>query len=150
LFPVFEDEVDDFGLANVEAGLGLEDLAHFDAVELLVALGARAPDGGAARGVEEAELDADGVGNFAHDAAESVDFPDEMALGDAADGGVAAHLGDEVEVHGDERGLEAHVGGGHGGFAPGVSGADDNDIVLLGESHPILFYGWNQSGAALR
>jgi hypothetical protein len=64
-----------------------------------------------------------------------------MALGDAADGGVAAHLGDEVEVHGDERGLEAHTRGGHGGFAPGVSGADDNDIVLFSKSHPILFYG---------
>jgi hypothetical protein len=49
--------------------LGFEDLAHLDAVKLLVALGARAPDGGAARGVEEAELDADGIGDFAHDAA---------------------------------------------------------------------------------
>ena len=64
-----------------------------------------------------------------------------MALGDTADSGVAAHLGDEVEVHGDERGLEAHTRGSHGGFAAGVTGADDNDIVLLGERHPILFYG---------
>ncbi len=129
----FDHEIDDFGLADVEAGLGFEDLAHFDAVELLVALGARAPDGGAARGVEQAELDADGVGDFAHDAAERVDLADEMALGHAADGRIAAHLRDEVEVHGDERGLEAHARGSHGGLAAGVAGADHDDIVLFGE-----------------
>ncbi len=129
----------------MEAGLGFEDFAHFYAVELLVALSAGAPDGRTTRGVEQSELNADGVGNFAHDAAERVDFADEMALGDAADGGVAAHLGDEVHVHGDERGLEAHARGSHGGFAASVAGADDNDIVLFRkrhwECHRILFYG---------
>ena len=144
---LFDDEIDDFGLADVEAGLRFENLAHLDAIELLVALGARAPDGGAARGVEQAELDADSVGDFAHDAAERVDFAHEMALGDAADGGIAAHLRDEVEVHGDERGLEAHARGGHGGLAAGVAGADDDDVVLFGESHPILFYGFGDRDA---
>ena len=120
----------------MEAGLGLEDFAHFYAVKLLVALGAGGPDGGAAGGVEQAELDADGVGDLAHDAAEGVDFADQMALGDAADGGVAAHLGDEVEVHGDEGGFEAHARGGHGGFAAGVAGADYGYIVLFGKCHP--------------
>ena len=119
----------------MEAGLGFEDLAHFDAVELLVALGAGAPDGGAAGGVEQAELDAYGIGDFAHDAAEGVDFADEVAFGHAADGGIAAHLGDEVEVHGDERGLEAHARGGHRGFAAGMACADHGDIVLFGKSH---------------
>ena len=95
-----DQQIDDFGLLDVEAGLRLEHLAHFDAVLLLVALRARRPDGGTTRGVEQAELDADGIGDFAHDAAEGVDFADEVALGDAADGGVAGHLRDEVEVHG--------------------------------------------------
>ena len=144
----FDHKVDDFGLADVEAGLGLENLAHLHAVKLLVALGARAPDGGAARGIEQAELDANSIGDFAHDAAERVDFADQMALGDAADGGVAAHLRDEVEVHGDERGLQAHARGSHGGLAAGMTGAHHDHIVLFGESHPILFYGWNRIGAA--
>jgi hypothetical protein len=137
----FDDEVNNFGLADMETRLRLEDFAHLDAIELLVALGAGAPDSGTARGVEESELDADGVGNFAHDAAERVDLADEMALGDTTDGRIAAHLGDEVEVHGDERGLEAHARGSHGSLAAGVTGAHDNDIVLFGESHPSLFYG---------
>ena len=129
----------------MQAGLGLEHLAHLHAVELLVALGARAPDGGAARGVEQAELDADGVGDLAHDAAQGVDFAHQVALGHAADGRIAAHLRDQVEVHGDERGLQAHARGGHGGFAAGVAGAHHDDIVLFGKSHPILFYGFARS-----
>ena len=126
----------------MEAGLGFEHLAHLHAIELLVALGARAPDGGAARGIEQAELDADGIGDLAHDAAERIDFAHQVALGHAADGRIAAHLRDEVQVHGDERGLQAHARGGHGGLAAGVPGAHDDHIVLFGESHPILFYGF--------
>ena len=125
----------------MQAGLGFEHFAHFDAVELLVALGARAPDGGAARGVEQPELDADGVGHLAHDAAERVDFADQMALGHAADSGVAAHLRDEVQVHGDEGGLEAHARRSHGCLASGVSRAHHGDVVLFHKSHLLLFYG---------
>ena len=102
---------------------------------MLVALGARGPDGGAAGGVEQAELDADGVGDFAHDAAEGVDFADQMAFGDAADGGIAGHLRDQVDIERVEGGLQAHAGGGHGGFASGVAGADDHHVELFGERH---------------
>ena len=80
------------------------------------------------RRVEQTELDADGIGYFAHDAAERIDLADQVALGDAADGRVAGHLGDEVQIHGDHGGAAAHAGGGAGGFAPGVSGADDDDV----------------------
>jgi hypothetical protein len=138
---IFEDEVDYFGLADVEVGLGFEELTHFYAVELLVALGAGAPDRGSAGGVEEAELDADGIGDFAHDAAKGVYFSDKMAFSYSANGWVAAHLGDEVKVHGDEGGLEAHAGGCHGGFAAGMTCADHGYIVLFGERHPRLLYG---------
>jgi hypothetical protein len=57
-----------------------------------------------------------------------------MALGDAADGGVAGHLRDEVEVEREERRAQAHARGGHGGFAAGVACADDDYVVLFGES----------------
>jgi len=57
------------------------------------------PDGGAAAGVEQAELGADGVGDFAHHAAERVDLAHEVRLGDAADRRFAGHLRDEVQIH---------------------------------------------------
>ena len=131
----FNDEVDDLGLLDEEVGDGLEFFAHAGAVEGFVALGAGAPDGGAAGGVEEAKLDAAGVGYFAHDAAEGVDFADEMALGYAADGRVAGHLGDEVEVEREEGRSEAHARCCGGGFAASVACADDQDVELFGESH---------------
>jgi hypothetical protein len=55
--------------------------------------------GRATAGIEEPELDADGVGHFTHGPAQSVDFADQVAFRDAADRGVAGHLSDEVQVH---------------------------------------------------
>ena len=138
---LIQDQVDDFGLLDVEVGLGFEDFAHFYAVVLLVALGAGRPDRGAAGGVEEAELDADGVGDFAHDAAEGVDFAHQVAFGDSADGGVAGHLRDEVEVEREECGAQAHARGGRGGFAAGMTRADDDYVELFGERHSLYFSG---------
>ncbi len=109
--------------------------AHLEAVGLLVALGAGRPDGGTARGVEQAELDADGVGDFGHDAAESVDLADDVSLGDAADGGVAGHLRDEIGVEGEQRGAQSHARRGHGGFAAGMTGADYGNVEMFGKGH---------------
>jgi hypothetical protein len=134
---VVEHQVYDLGLANVQVGLGLEDLAHLDAIKLLVALRAGTPNSGPAGGVEEPELDANCIGDLAHDAAEGVDLTNQMAFCHSANGGVAAHLGDEIEIHGDESSLEPHAGSGHRGLAPGVACTHHSDIVLFGESHPI-------------
>ena len=133
-----DDQVGDFGLLDLEIRLRLEDLAHFEAVGLLIALGAGRPDRGAARGIEKAELDADGVGDLAHDAAKGVDFADEVSFGDTADGRVAGHLGDQVDVEGVEGGSKSHARRGHGSFASGVTGAHDNNIELFGELHGSL------------
>src|SRR5664280_367129 len=72
LFPVpcsLYFEIHNLGLLDEEIRLALQDLAHLHAVECLVALRAGGPDGRAARGVEQAELNAAGVGDLAHDAA---------------------------------------------------------------------------------
>ena len=132
---IFQDQVDYFCLLDVEVGLILKHLAHLHAIELLVALGSGAPDGGAAGSIEEAKLDAYGVGDLTHDSAERVDLADEVPLGDAANGGVAGHLGDQVEVHGNDGGLQAHAGGCHGCFATGVPGADYGDVEFFGKTH---------------
>ena len=71
----------------------------------------------------------DGVGNFAHRAAQRVDFANQMALRDAADGGIARHLRDQVQVHRDHRGAQAHASACTRGLATGVAGAHDNDVI---------------------
>ena len=129
------DQICDFGLLDFQIWLGFEDLAHFQAIGLLVALGSRRPDRRAAGGVQQAKLDANGVGDLAHDAAESIDFADQMAFGNASDGGIAGHLRDQVDVQRVERGLQAHARGSHGGLASGMTGADDNYVELFSELH---------------
>ena len=104
---------------------------------MLVALGAGGPDGGSARGIEQAELDADGIGDFAHDAAEGVDFTDEVTFCDSTDGRVTGHLSDQVDVQGVEGSLEAHTSSGHGSLAAGVSSADYDYVDLFGELHVV-------------
>ena len=126
----------------MQAGLSFENLAHLHAIELLVALSTRTPDGGAARGIEQPELDADGVSDLAHDAAQRIDFADKVPLGHAANGRIAAHLRDEIEIHGDERCFQAHARCSHGRLAPRVAGTHNHNVVLFGKSHPILFYGF--------
>ena len=92
----FDHQVHHLGLLDREVWLALQHLAHLDAVEGLIALGARRPDGRPARGIEQAELDTGGVRHLAHDTAERVHLAHQMAFGDAADGWVAAHLSNQV------------------------------------------------------
>ena len=80
-------------MLDLQVRLRLQHLAHLEAVGLLVALRARRPHGRAAGGVEQAELDADRVGDLAHDAAERIHFADQVPLGNSPDRGIAGHLG---------------------------------------------------------
>ena len=96
-----------------------------------VGLGPGPVHGGAFAAIEHAEVDAGGVDGPAHHAAQGVDFPHDLPLGDTADGRVAAHLGDGVEVVGKEGGPGTHPRSGQGGLAPGVPGSDDDDIVVV-------------------
>ena len=98
---------------------------------LLVALGAGRPYRRPARGVEQAELDADGIGNFAHDAAKSVHFADQMTLGDAPNGGIARHLRDQIDIQGEKGGPQSHASRSHGCLATGMPGADHDDVESL-------------------
>jgi hypothetical protein len=81
--------------------------------------------------VQHAELDSGGVDHAAHLAAQGVDLADNLPLGHAADGRIAAHLGHGVAVHREQHRLRAQPGRGECGFAPGMSGADDGDVVVV-------------------
>ena len=83
--------------------------------------------------VEHAELNAAGVDAPAHLAAQGVDLADDLPLGDAADGRVAAHLRHGVGVHGQQGGAQAQPRRGQGGLNAGVAGADDNHVEVKAE-----------------
>ena len=121
------------GLVEEEVWLPFADELHALLVEDFVALCAWGFGGGSLGVVEHSELDGGGVGVEGHFASEGVDFADDLSLGDAADGGVAGHLGEVVGVEGEEESGGSESRGGECGLAAGVSGADDDDVGVLVE-----------------
>jgi hypothetical protein len=123
------DDLDNIPLFDVE--IGLEFALRFGAklVRLFVALGAGSADARAFVAVQHSALDCRGVGVQSHESAERVNFTNDMAFGESADGGVARHLADGVEVLRKHDDLASEAAGCHGGFNSGVSCADNCDIV---------------------
>jgi len=81
--------------------------------------------------VEHAELDARAVNHPGHDPAEGVNLADQLPLGQPADGRVTRHLGDGVEVEGQEEGSGAHARGDVGRLATGVAGTDHYHVEVV-------------------
>jgi hypothetical protein len=104
-----EQEARRLTLPDLQARLALHRLLHRGPISGAVALGAGRAHGGAARGVERLELDRGAVGGASHLTAERVDLADQMPLRGAADGGVARHLADRVEVHGEQQRAASHA-----------------------------------------
>ena len=63
---------------------------------------------------------------------QGVQFPDQMALARAADGGVAGHVAHRVQIDCEAHRAQAHPGPGQRGLDSGVTGSDDGDIKLSG------------------
>ena len=104
---------------------------------LPIGLGAGSPHRGALAAVQGAELDAGVIGAARHDAAECVDLADQVALADAADRRVAAHLPERVDAVGEQQRAGAPAGGRQGGFGAGMAAADDDHVENLRKSHGI-------------
>ena len=127
--PFAHDEVGDFGFAQREVRLRLEQRADRLAIERAVGLGAGRAHGRALARVQRAELDAGAVGGDRHRAAHGVDLAHEVALADAADRRVAAHLADGREALRHEQRARTHPGRREGRLGAGVAAADDDDVV---------------------
>src|SRR5438046_6618087 len=93
-----EYETRDHPLRELDARKALEQLPHRAAEQCAIALRPGRPDGGALGAIEHAELDRRAIGRPPHDTAEGVDLADHSALRDPADGGIAGHLTDGVEI----------------------------------------------------
>ena len=135
---LFDDEVFGRILQQEQSGLRFEDSPDLVLIGEFVGLGAGAVHGGALAAVEHAELDAGGVDGQAHRAAEGVDFADDLPLAHAADGRIAAHLGDGVEVAGQQRGLRAQPRRRQRRLRAGVSAADHQNVEIAGRSAHIM------------
>ena len=71
------------------------------------------------------------VGQLAHDAAQRIDLSDQVPFRNSADRRVARHLRDKINIHGDHRGSQTEPGASSRRLATGMTGADNDDIILL-------------------
>ena len=124
-----DDEARDLRLKDFEVFRGFQIIFHRAAGYRLVALSARRPYRRSLGTVQQPELDRRRLGDDPLRAAHRVDLAHDLTFGDAADGGIAAHLGDMIEVERHQQRLRAEPGGGERRFASGVPGADDDHIV---------------------
>ena len=104
---------------------------HGLAIELPVGLGPGAADGRALAPVQDPELDAGPIRRPGHHPVEGVDLPDQMALAQPADGGIAGHLADGRRVMGDQQGPRPTPRRGRRGLAAGVPAAHDDDVKTI-------------------
>ena len=81
------------------------------------------------------KLDPGAVNDPAHDSAERVDLPHQMALCDPANRRITGHLADEIEVQRHQCSLRAQARGGRGRLATGVAAANHYHIKNFVKSH---------------
>ena len=122
-----------FALGQVQIGTLLQNLAHIGPIAHPVGLGTGGVDCRAFAPVEHPELQAGGVGRTGHFAAQCVDFPHQLPLCRAADGGVAGQIADALQRGAQAEGGAAQSCGGKSGLDSGVSRANHYDIILSGE-----------------
>ena len=125
MLSIFYQNLSDLSLHDAEVGGHLQGVLHHGVVGRAVGLDALGMNGRALTEVEGTALQGHLVGRTAHLAAQRVDLVDEMSLGGTADGGIAGHIGDGVEGHGEKHGIHAEPGRGEGGLHTGVTGTDD-------------------------
>ena len=128
------DDIHDFRLLDEQIRLRLQHLAHLHAILLLVALRPRRPNRRSPGSIQQAKLDPDRIGDFAHDAAQRVYFAHKVPLGDAANRRITAHLRNQVEVQREQGGAQSHARRGHRRLASGMSGAHHHHVVLFAKS----------------
>ena len=109
--------------------------AHRGLVQRAVGLAARGAHGRTLAGVERAPLDAGAIGATRHRAAQGVDLAHQVALADPADGRVAAHLADGLDVLGQQQHARAAARRGQRGLGAGVAAADHDDVVRARKVH---------------
>ena len=122
------EEIVDLALDHRQVRLPPDRRLHGRRVKLAVGLGARAAHGRALAAIEQAELNAGGVGDAAHEAVERVDLAHQVPFAEPANRGIAGHGADGGKPLRDQRRSRAHARGRGRGLAAGMAATNDNHI----------------------
>ena len=88
------------------------------------------------RRIQRAPLDARAIGGPAHDAAERIDFLDQMPLADAADGRIAAHLPERFDVVRQQQRARTEPRRRERSLGAGMAATDDDHIKMERKKRP--------------
>lgn len=127
----FRDQVLNGFLPEVQIVLGFDPILDEVLVGLFVRLSTRAVHRGAFAAVKHPKLDSGCVDRFAHQAAQCVDFANDLAFCHAADRWVAGHLSDRIQVGRQQGGFRTQACCSGGGFRSRVTGSDNDNIVVV-------------------
>ena len=129
--PALDDEVVDRLLEHAEVRLRLDHRADRRPVQHAVGLAARRAYRGALRSIQRAPLDTGAIRSLAHRATERVDLAHEVALADAANRRVAAHLADRFDAMAEQQRVRTTARRGKRSFGAGVATTDDDDVIVV-------------------
>ena len=118
-------------LLEMQIILLLQDSFHAQTIQLFVRLGSRGAHGRPLAGIENAELNSGSINVLGHFATQGIDLLDQMALGQSADGRIAGHKRNGVQIDRQHQRTATHASSRQGRFATGMAGAD-NDYVIDG------------------
>ncbi len=122
-------------LEQHQVGLVFEPRANRLAIQHAVRLSAGGTYGRTLAGIQDTKLDPRLIRGCRHGAAHCIHLLDEMALANAADGRIAAHLTKGLDVVAQQQCLAAHTRSGECSFSAGVAATDNNDIELFWVKH---------------
>ena len=130
--------------------LVLQSATNRRAVQHAVSLRTRSPNCRPLAAVKNAELDTRFVGGSGHRAAQRVDLLDQVALANATDRRVAAHLAQRLDVVRQQQRFAPHARRGQRRFGAGVPAPDDDHIKMLRMFHDAAILGGSLHGAPVR
>jgi hypothetical protein len=131
-------------LQEGQAGLRFEHPPDFTLVGVTIGLRSGAVHGGPFATIEHVELQGGSIDGQSHGPTQGIDLADDLPFGHTANGRIAAHLGDAVEIAGKQSRFRPQPRSRHRSFRASVAAADDQDIELMRilhgffMAHPVL------------
>ena len=121
---------DDLRLMDGQTRRQFQRMFHIFVVALAVGLDAQRMDRRALALVQHPALQIGGVRRQAHHAAESIQFTYQRPFCGPANAGVAGHIADGIQAHGEHRRLRAQRCSRMGRFNARMACADHNDVII--------------------
>jgi hypothetical protein len=80
--------------------------------------------------IQSPELYSGLIDILGHLPAKGINFLDQVSLGQSADGWVTGHPRDSIYIDCEKKRRVPQAGASQGGFAPGVAGPDNDDVIF--------------------